>query len=119
MAQTNIGIMKYLILIAFFFFFSPVGYCQSPQNGTFTFRYCDLEYNKCISTCTVIVKGNKVIVRATKDLANTITGIKEADIIEQGTLKKVKNGVYKVNTGNKSDEPFSTLNFNKKEFWRL
>ena len=54
---------------------------QIPKSGTYTFKYCDLEYHTCISTCRVVIKGDSITVYATKELAKNRTFTKEGDTL--------------------------------------
>ncbi|MBS1577447.1 MAG: hypothetical protein JST09_19270 [Bacteroidetes bacterium] len=53
-----------------------------------------MEYNRCIATCKVVIKGGKITIYATKELANTITGIREGGIIDKGLILKHKPGKW-------------------------
>jgi uncharacterized protein YraI len=66
--------MKILLLI-FFLSFATVSFAQIPKSGTYTYNYCDEEYNACLSKCKVKVKGNKIWVYTPAGL----TGIKKGN----------------------------------------
>ena len=76
---------------------------QLPKSGVYTYNYCDIEYNKCMGKCKVRINGNKVWIYAPPNL----TGIKEGELYESGTLYKHKSGKWtiinlKVNKSDKS-----------------
>ena len=81
--------MKILLLI-FFLSFTTVSFAQIPKSGTYTYNYCDEEYNACLSKCKVKIKGNKIWVYAPANL----TGIKEGELYESGTLYKHASGKW-------------------------
>ncbi len=94
---------------------------QVPKSGTYTYDYCDIEYNKCMGKCKVKIRGNKIWVYAPANLS----GIKEGELYEAGTLYKHKAGKWtiinlKVNKSAKSYEAggFNLwIDFKKKQFW--
>lgn len=112
--------MKLLLLLLLIFCLN--GYSQPAKSGTYIFKYCDIEYNKCISSCRVVVKGYFVTIYATKELAKSITGINPGDIVEQGKLVKNQKGQWTIipKSGNSitDDEILLFIDFSRKEFWR-
>jgi hypothetical protein len=99
---------------------SSVG--QPIKSGTYIFKYCDIEYNKCLSTCKIVAKGNYITIYATKNLAESITDTKNGDILKKGILLKNNKGEWiikdpKVKTTD--DEDIDYINFKKREFWRF
>ncbi|NCU05434.1 MAG: hypothetical protein GXC73_15800 [Chitinophagaceae bacterium] len=111
--------MKYLFLL-----FLLVGLHSNSQpikSGTYIFKYCDIEYNKCLSTCKIVVKGYSITVYATKELAKAITGTSTGDIIKKGILTKNKKGEWIIKDSKEKTpdtEDIHYLNFRKREFWR-
>ena len=111
--------MKYLLTS--FLFISLSAFGQPIKSGTYIFKYCDIEYNKCLSNCKVVVKGHSVSVYATKELAASITGTKNGDILEKGTLVKNKKGKWIIknsNTKTQTGEDLLYIDFKKREIWR-
>lgn len=112
--------MKYLLVLFLFISLSSVG--QPIRSGIYTFKYCDIEYNKCLSTCKVVVKGYSITVYATRKLAKSITNTKDEDILEKGTLVKTKQGRWIIKNSKKNiltEEEFHYVDFKKREFWRF
>ncbi len=33
---------------------------QIPKSGTYTYKYCDEEYNKCLENCTIKIKKDSI-----------------------------------------------------------
>ncbi len=81
--------MKILLLI-FFLSFARISFAQILKSGTYSYNYCDEEYNACLSKCKVKIKGNKIWVYAPANL----TGIKEGELYESGTLYKHASGKW-------------------------
>jgi hypothetical protein len=112
--------MKFLI---FFLFLSSNAFSQIPKSGTYTYKYCDREYNACINTCKIKIKGKKTWVYAPSNLS----GIKEGELLESGTLHKHKSGKWTIiNTKKESvkkvinaDELFLWIDFKKKQYWQF
>lgn len=110
-------------------FFAAILLCtsvssQKLKNGTYIFKYCDLEYNSCIGDCKVVIKGDSVTVYATKKLAETRTHTKEGDIIDKGFILKHKTGKWiiaqkkeDVNAENLGVDGPNVIDFTKKQFW--
>ncbi len=46
-----------------------ISFAQKLHSGTYIFKYCDYEYNKCLSTCKVIIIGNKIKLYALEGLS--------------------------------------------------
>ncbi len=110
--------MKYLLILFLLVSLNSVG--QPIKSGTYILKYCDIEYNKCLSNCKVVVKGNSITVYATKDLEKSITGTKDGDILKKGILLKNKKGRWIIkDTKDKSptEEDIHYIDFNKREFW--
>lgn len=124
MVETDIGVNQYCMKCLFIYFLlinlTSVG--QPIKSGTYIFKYCDIEYNRCLSTCKVVVKGFSITVYATKDLAKSITGTKQGDIIKSGILAKNKKGEWIIkNPKDKipDKEDIHYINFRKREFWNF
>jgi hypothetical protein len=112
--------MKYLFVLFLLISFSTFG--QPIKSGTYIFKYCDIEYNKCLSTCKVVIKGYSITVYATEELSESITGIKIGDILEKGTLVKNKKGNWTIKNKEKikvTEEEFLYIDFKKREVWRF
>jgi hypothetical protein len=112
--------MKLLFVILTFFFTSGIT-GQIPKNGTYIHSYCDIEYNKCLSKCKVKINGNKIWVYAPPNLS----GIKEGELFESGTLSKHQSGKWTIINSQKSKsakssdtkDVFVWIDFSKKQFW--
>ena len=65
---------------------------QIPKTGTYTYKYCDIEYNKCVGNCQIKIKGNKIWVYAPPNLL----GIKEGELFESGILSKHQSGKWTI-----------------------
>lgn len=124
MVKTDFGMssyfMKYLFIL--FLLISFQSSSQPLKSGTYIFKYCDLEYNRCLSTCKVVIKAYSITVYATTDLAKVITGTKPDDVLKKGKLVKNNNGEWvikdlKENEQNTEDIYF--INFKKREFWNF
>ena len=110
-----------ILLIVFLSMFSASLNAQIPKSGTYTYNYCDLEYNACISKCKIRIKGNKIWVYAPANL----TLIKEGELFEIGTLYKHSSGKWvirplkqkTVEVFEGSNEPMCWIDFKKKQFW--
>lgn len=112
--------MKYLIVPFLLISFSTVG--QPIKSGTYIFKYCDIEYNLCLSTCKVVVKGYSITVYATKELAKSITGTKNGDILKKGILVKNQNRKWIIKNPKEKillEEDIHYIDFKKREFWRF
>ena len=113
--------MKSIFLLAFISC-SLVSLSQIPKSGTYIYKYCDMEYNKCLSTCKVVIKGNHITIYATKELAQRITNTKEGEIINKGIILKHKSGKWVVGKNVKdkyAEDIFTTLDFLKKQYWQF
>jgi hypothetical protein len=97
---------------------------QKFNTGTYTFKYCDLEYKMCLGTCKVVIKGDSITLYATKELTRHVTLIKEGDIVERGIILKHKSGkwiigktrkdIYAKEIGVKGP---AILDFKKRQYW--
>lgn len=116
---------KTLILLFFSsflsFFLSARLKAQIPKNGTYTYEYCDEEYNKCLGNCKVKIKGSKIWIYAPANLS----GIKEGELFESGTLFKHASGKWiiihseeekKAKTIGGAEGPV-WIDFKRKQFW--
>lgn len=124
MVEANFGVtsicMKYLIVPFLLISFSTVG--QPIKSGTYIFKYCDIEYNLCLNTCKVVVKGYSITVYATKELAKSITGTKNGDILKKGILVKNQNRKWIIKNPKEKillEEDIHYIDFKKREFWRF
>jgi len=97
---------------------------QRLNSGTYTFNYCDLEYNMCLGPCKVVIKGDSITIYATKDLAEHRTFTKDGDIIDQGIILKHRSGKYivgktreDINAEDIGIEGPAILDFKKKRYW--
>jgi hypothetical protein len=103
---------------------SLISFSQIPKPGAYIYSYCDIEYNMCSATCKVVIKGSHITVYATKELAKTITGTREGDVLSKGLIIKHKSGRWIIGKSEKDkyteeDEIFTTLDFQKKQYWRF
>jgi uncharacterized protein YraI len=112
--------MKILLLI-FFITFTTASFAQIPKSGTYTYNYCDEEYNTCLSKCKVKIKGNKIWVYAPAGL----TGIKKGELYESGIIYKHASGKWVI-IHNKKEKPAATngvtgqlvwIDFKRKNCW--
>ena len=94
---------------------------QIPKSGTYIYNYCDIEYNKCLSKCKVKIKGNKIWIYSPPNLS----GIKEGELFESGTLYKQASGKWTIVHSEKDKlskksidaDLFLWVDFKKKQFW--
>lgn len=111
--------MKYFLLFLLLTGFQSNA--QPVKSGTYLFKYCDIEYNKCISNCKVVIKGYHITIYATKELSASVTGFKSADIIEKGILIRNKKGKWTIKSSLNNEandtENFLFLDFKTREFW--
>ena len=108
--------------IIFSIFFTATSFAQIPKSGTYTYNYCDEEYNRCLEKCKVKIQGNKIWIYAPANLS----GIKEGALFESGTLYKHASGkwliihykdkrsIKKLDT---NADPFSWIDFKRKRYW--
>jgi len=115
-----------IILFIIFIAISKVSLSQFPKSGTYIYKFCDSEYNSCISTCKVVIKGDSIIIYATKELAENRTFTKEGDIIDNGVILKHMSGKWIVGKSKKDInatgigvEGPSIIDFKKKQYWRF
>ncbi|MGG9960154.1 hypothetical protein [Ferruginibacter sp. SUN106] len=111
------------LLIIFFTLYTAIPFAQIPKSGTYIYNYCDMEYNKCIGKCTIKIKGNNIWIYAPANL----TGIKEGELYESGTLHKDRKGRWIITPYSSKDKTTPTLNtddgpplwidFKRKRFW--
>lgn len=96
---------------------------QIPKTGTYIYKYCDEEYNKCLGNCKIKIKGNKIWIYAPANLS----GVKEGDLFESGTLYKHATGKWII-IHSKKDKKAKTvggtngplwLDFKRKQFWNF
>lgn len=112
--------MKGIFLLAFISC-SLVSFSQIPKSGTYIYKYCDIEYHKCLSTCKIVIKGNHITVYATKELAQQIT-TREGEILNKGIILKHKSGKWIIGKTQKDkyiEDPFTALDFKKKQYWQF
>ena len=110
-----------LITLAFSLIFFFQGLAQIPNSGTYTYMYCDEEYNKCLSTCKIKIKNDSIWVYAPAGL----TGVKEGEVLEKGKLFKHKSGKWIIAASEKdkkckvvgSCEGPAWIDFKKKKFY--
>ena len=116
--------MKFIIFFVSTILTQTLCLGQKLNKGSYTFTYCDLEYNMCIGTCKIIIKGDSIAVYATKELSEKLTHVKEGDIIEKGIIVKHKSGKWILGASPKDkninkigiDGP-AILDFKKKQYW--
>jgi hypothetical protein len=113
--------MKLLFLSIWISLITAGTNAQIPKSGTYIYNYCDIEYNKCMGKCKVKIRGNKIWVYAPANL----TGIKEGELYEGGTLHKHASGKWTIINFIKDrsakpyegDDLFLWIDFKKKQFW--
>lgn len=94
---------------------------QIPKSGTYTYKYCDEEYNRCLGNCKVKIKGSKVWIYAPADLS----GIKERGLFNSETLFKHTSGKWTIIHSEKektikiigAGEGPHRINFKRNQFW--
>jgi hypothetical protein len=86
--------MKYYLFLMVVVLLYNTADAQKLNSGTYIFKYCDLEYNRCLSTCKVVIKKDGITIYATKELAKAITDTKEGDIIDKGIILRHKTGKW-------------------------
>ncbi len=112
--------MKFFISLPLLFLFIINLNAQIPKDGTYTFKYCDEEYNKCLGNCKIRISGKKVWVYAPANLS----GIKEGSLFLAGTLFNQSTGKWVIIRSEKdkrktildADGP-AWVDFSKKQFW--
>lgn len=112
--------MRYLFILFLLVSLNSIG--QPIKSGTYIFKYCDIEYNKCLSTCKVVIKGYYITIYATKELSKSITGITNGDILEKGTLVKNEKGKWTIKnpkSNTLTEEEIVYIDFKKREIWRF
>ena len=94
---------------------TAISFGQIPKSGTYTFNYCDMEYNKCLGKCKIKIKGNKIWIYAPANLSL----IKEGELYASGTLQKNASGKWIIITGSskEKDGPPLWIDFKRKRFW--
>ena len=116
--------MKVIFIISFLFAGS-LSFSQTPKSGTYIYKYCDFEYEtSCYGTCKVVIKKDRIIIYATKELADRRTFTKEGDIIDQGILLQHSSGKWIVGKS-KNDinakqigvEGPAIIDFKEKKYW--
>lgn len=116
--------MKYIFSITtclvFFIFMNG----QHLRSGTYIFKYCDFEYNKCYGSCKVVIKGDSITVYATKELSERRTYTNDGDIIDRGIILKHTSGKWIIGKTRKDRyakqigvEGPAILDFKKKQYW--
>jgi hypothetical protein len=112
--------MKILLLI-FFISLAKLCLAQPPKSGTYIYDYCDEEYNKSIGKCKVVISGLKIWVYAPANLS----GIKQGELYESGTLYKHASGKWIIIHNKKEKltkivgncEGPVWIDFKQKHFW--
>jgi hypothetical protein len=108
-----------ILLFLFLFIIAIQLHAQIPRSGTYIYNYCDEEYGRCLNKCKIKISGNSVWVYAPANL----TGIKEGELFEHGTLFKNKSGKWlliHLKNGNRVkaiDECDVWFDFKRKRFW--
>jgi len=116
--------MKYILSFITIIFLHLPGFGQKLDSGTYIFKYCDLEYNKCLSTCKVLIRKASITICTTKELAKAITLTKEGDIINHGIILKHKSGKWIIGKSKKDMiakeigfEGPAIIDFKKRQYW--
>jgi hypothetical protein len=79
-----------------------------------------MEYNKCLGTCKIVIKGNHITVYATKELTKQINCY-AGEILNKGIIIKNKSGEWIIKppkNENEEDSP-TKIDFKKKQYWQL
>jgi len=110
-------------LLSYFLSFALIGNSntQIPKSGTYTYKYCDEEYSRCIGNCKINIQGNKIWIYAPANLS----GIKEGELFESGTLFKHASGKWviihseeeKTSKSLGGGEGLPWIDFKRKQFW--
>jgi hypothetical protein len=98
-----------------FILITTITFAQIPTSGIYIYNYCDMEYNKCMGKCKIKIKGNNIWIYAPGGL----TGIKEGELYESGTLHKNHSDKWIIITHrSRVDEgPPLWIDFKRKRFW--
>lgn len=113
--------MKFFFCLILSLFLTGNLNAQIPKNGTYTYKYCDEEYNRCLGNCKIKIKGNKIWIYAPANLS----GIKEGELFDSGTLFKHASGKWIIihteaekttNTIGGGEGP-PWIDFKRKQFW--
>jgi hypothetical protein len=93
---------------------------QKPKDGTYMFKYLDLEYMHFHGICKVVVKGDSVKVIAVEDCHRA-----PDELIEEGVLKMDKTNKHSKHSGDwfisnstiPDDDILTSLDFKKKIYY--
>ena len=113
--------MRKFIIFTFLNLIISISFAQKLPSGTYIFKYCDYEYNKCLSTCRVVIIGNKI-----KLYEVDKSSMKKGSLLDNGFIKKNKSGKWVIEKYFKTktekilyDESAPEINFKRKEIWHL
>ncbi len=112
--------MKALLFCIFIFSYFLCA-SQLPKTGTYTYNYCDEEYNTCLQKCKVKIVGKKIWIYAPPGLS----GIKEGQLFDAGVLVKditgkwliLQSAIVKKNITPTIRNEASWIDFKRKRFW--
>ncbi len=93
---------------------------QIPKSGTYIYKFCDEEYNKCLSNCKIKIEKDSIWI-----YSPGLSGLKEGEILEKGKLFKHKSGKWIIATSEEdkkskivgSCEGPAWIDFKKKKFY--
>jgi hypothetical protein len=99
-----------------------ISFAQKLPSGTYIFKYCDYEYNKCLSTCTVVITGNKIKLYSLEGLS-----VQKGRLLESGTIMKHKSGKWIIGKNKKDiykskgnfENGFPEIDFKRKRVWQF
>lgn len=95
---------KAIIIVFLFLSFGFFAYSQRFKNGTYLFKYFDIEYERFNGTCKVIIKSDSVSIYAVTGCNRT-----PGTLIEKGLL--IKNKLDKWVIKLQSEDVPSTIDF--------
>ncbi|MFT3682988.1 MAG: hypothetical protein QM791_22200 [Ferruginibacter sp.] len=111
--------MKLITLFFALLYFNAAA--QMPKNGTYTYKYCDEEYQKCLETCKIKIQGDSIWIFAPPNLSGT----KEGDLLQKGKLSRHKTGKWIIINSRKDKnskvvggcEGPPWIDFKRKKYW--
>lgn len=106
------------ILLLTFIFLSLISSSQIPKSGTYIYKYCDIEYNKCLGVCKVVIRKNHITVYATVELAKQLNCY-AGEILNKGIIIKNKSGEWIIKPSKDEEDSHTKIDFKKKQYWQF
>ena len=114
--------MKSFYLFLLFCLIASICFSQKLSSGTYIFKYCDYEYNKCLSTCKVIIKGDKIYLYALEGLSAP-----KGTLLESGNIMRHKSGKWIIGKSPKDkyksigdyENGVPEIDFKRKKVWQF